>query len=151
MKACQTLSTPHTQCCHWGTSLTPVLYCNATAHILSTSLEAPSSKPTVRSIFGTYILLLIWLSMPVMTWNKVHCWLFSAKPSKISCIWHYYKDQGGEGVPQLLTCNWEHQNHSPLPVNYTVLVQRYGFHIFFLLRKNFCSNNFLSYWFMYLI
>ncbi|XP_071323858.1 interleukin-31 receptor subunit alpha-like isoform X2 [Trachinotus anak] len=42
------------------------------------------------------------------------------KPSKISCIWHYQNQI--EGIPQLFTCNWEHQMNSSLKVNYTVLV-----------------------------
>ncbi|KAI3364175.1 hypothetical protein L3Q82_010986 [Scortum barcoo] len=43
-----------------------------------------------------------------------------SKPSNISCIWNY-TDPEENGVPQALTCNWEHQNHSPLPITYTVL------------------------------
>ncbi|CAB1425833.1 unnamed protein product [Pleuronectes platessa] len=38
------------------------------------------------------------------------------KPSKISCMLHYHNQERG-GVPQLLTCKWEHQ---PRTTNYTL-------------------------------
>ncbi|XP_056261264.1 interleukin-6 receptor subunit beta-like [Seriola aureovittata] len=43
------------------------------------------------------------------------------KPSKISCMWHY-DNQEDAVVPQLFTCNWEHQNNSSLKISYSVLV-----------------------------
>ncbi|XP_058469182.1 interleukin-31 receptor subunit alpha-like [Solea solea] len=46
-----------------------------------------------------------------------------SKPSQIRCILHYV-NQSKEGMPQLFTCNWEHQNNSPLMINYTVLVSQ---------------------------
>ncbi|XP_074471621.1 interleukin-6 receptor subunit beta-like isoform X1 [Sebastes fasciatus] len=42
-----------------------------------------------------------------------------SKPSNISCILHS-KDQD-EGIPDLFTCNWEHQINPSLEVNYTIL------------------------------
>ncbi|XP_038583795.1 interleukin-31 receptor subunit alpha-like [Micropterus salmoides] len=45
-----------------------------------------------------------------------------SKPGKISCILHYDK-YSKSGVPQLLTCNWEHEIDSSLAVNYTVLIE----------------------------
>ncbi|XP_070781461.1 interleukin-31 receptor subunit alpha-like [Enoplosus armatus] len=42
------------------------------------------------------------------------------KPSKISCILHY-NSQRRAFMPQLLTCNWEHQIDSSLEIKYTVL------------------------------
>ncbi|XP_062293274.1 interleukin-31 receptor subunit alpha-like [Scomber scombrus] len=44
-----------------------------------------------------------------------------SKPSKISCTWHYENQIKGVGVPEMLTCSWEHQMNSPMKINYTVL------------------------------
>uniref|UniRef100_A0A8C5DPE4 Fibronectin type-III domain-containing protein n=1 Tax=Gouania willdenowi TaxID=441366 RepID=A0A8C5DPE4_GOUWI len=46
-------------------------------------------------------------------------WMYS-KPRSISCVLHY-EEGTGIGVPQLLTCTWEHLVYSSLKVNYTVL------------------------------
>uniref|UniRef100_UPI0037E87E8F interleukin-31 receptor subunit alpha-like n=1 Tax=Semicossyphus pulcher TaxID=241346 RepID=UPI0037E87E8F len=43
-----------------------------------------------------------------------------SKPSKISCILDYDNQEAG-GVPELLTCNWEHQINPSKDINYTVL------------------------------
>ncbi|XP_026173833.1 interleukin-31 receptor subunit alpha-like isoform X1 [Mastacembelus armatus] len=50
------------------------------------------------------------------------------KPNKLSCFLHY-KDEDfnsiqihqSDIIPQLFTCNWEHQINSSLKINYTVL------------------------------
>lgn len=44
-----------------------------------------------------------------------------SKPSKISCIWEYINQDMGKGVPEILTCSWEHQMNSSMKINYTVL------------------------------
>nr|XP_020483610.1 interleukin-6 receptor subunit beta-like [Labrus bergylta] len=43
-----------------------------------------------------------------------------SKPSKISCILDY-DNQNASGVPELLTCNWEHQINPSKEIYYTVL------------------------------
>ncbi|XP_061563085.1 interleukin-31 receptor subunit alpha-like [Cololabis saira] len=42
------------------------------------------------------------------------------KPKNISCIWHY-KSKEMYGVPELLTCKWEHHANPSVDINYTVL------------------------------
>ncbi|XP_029965355.1 interleukin-31 receptor subunit alpha-like [Salarias fasciatus] len=42
------------------------------------------------------------------------------KPGNISCVFHY-DSESSVGVPELLTCTWEHQTPPREKVNYTVL------------------------------
>ncbi|XP_034554741.1 interleukin-31 receptor subunit alpha-like [Notolabrus celidotus] len=59
-----------------------------------------------------------------------------SKPSKISCILDY-ETQGIIGVPELLTCNWEHLINPSKYTNYTVLSSSWSHES----QSEICSSN----------